>query len=333
MENISLILEIGNLASNLIGHPMGYITNPEKKMEELNKDAEYLFALRHDVEVMITREPNVAASESKLWLEDVKQAELVLKSIQEDHTQCNNANSRMKLGKRVGNVIEEISNLNNKRPKLKGKEFSNAPLERVEQQIVEINSSTDSEPILHRIMGLLEDVGIRKIGIWGMGGIGKTRTLKLLNNRLEESHMFDIIIWVTVSGEGSRRKVQNDILECLKCTAIDMSNDRLRANIYHRLRGKKFLLILDDIWKRIDLSDVGIPILNQDNGCKLLLTTRDLGICRQMETDVETQWRNYPKRRHGASSMKKLETLLCLPVSNLLLEISLKSVVVYHLPS
>ncbi|RWR73015.1 putative disease resistance protein [Cinnamomum micranthum f. kanehirae] len=191
------------------------------------------------------------------------------------------------LGKRVGDVIEENINLNNKRPKLKGKEISNAPLEKVEPQNVEFNSSTDSNPRLQRIMGLIEDVGIRKIGIWGMGGIGKTRTLKLLNNRLEESHMFDIVIWVTVSGEGSRRKVQNDVAERLKCTKKDMSDNGLRAFISNKLSGKKFLLILDDIWEKIDLSEVGIPNLNQDNGCKVLLTTRKLSTCQRMETDEE----------------------------------------------
>ncbi|RWR72015.1 putative disease resistance protein [Cinnamomum micranthum f. kanehirae] len=194
------------------------------------------------------------------------------------------------LGKRVGDVIEENIDRNNKRPKLKGNEFSNAALERVVPQIVEINSSTDSETRLHGIMGHLEDARIRKIGIWGMGGIGKTRILKLLNNRLGESHMFEIVIWVTVSGEGSRRKVQDDIAGRLNCTKKDKSNDdQLRSFISKNLSGKKFLLILDDIWERIDLYDVGIPILNQDNGCKVLLTTRDLGVCQQMQTDVEIQ--------------------------------------------
>ncbi|RWR71981.1 putative disease resistance protein [Cinnamomum micranthum f. kanehirae] len=189
----------------------------------------------------------------------------------------------------VGDVIEENTDLNNNRPKLKGKEISNAPLEKVEPQNVEFNSSTDSEPRLQTIMRLMEDVKIRKIGIHGMGGIGKSRTLKLFNNRLGESPMFDIIIYVIVSKEGSRRKVQNDIAERLKLIAIGMSDDRLEANISHHLSGKKFLLILDDIWERIDLSEVGIPILNQDNGCKVLLATRDLGVCQQMETDVEIQ--------------------------------------------
>ncbi|XXG44972.1 hypothetical protein AAC387_Pa02g0187 [Persea americana] len=289
LETGKSVFETGKLLNDIFGEQIGHITNPEKKMEQLDKNAQYLFARRDDVEEITRESPNVATRESRLWLEDVKKLAIEVQSIKDKHIRCSNVFSRPTLGKRVGDVIEEITNLSNKRPKLKGKEFSNAPLERVEPQTVESNSLIDSEPRLQEILGLIEDVGIQKIGIWGMGGIGKTRTLKLLNNRLEESHMFDMVIWVTVSGEGSRRKVQNDIAERLKCTGIDMSDDRLRANIYRRLSGKKFLLILDDIWERIDLSDVGIPILNQDNGCKVLLTTRDLGVCRQMQTDVDVQ--------------------------------------------
>ncbi|RWR72025.1 putative disease resistance protein [Cinnamomum micranthum f. kanehirae] len=289
MDTFKSVLETGKLVYDIFGNQIGYITNPEKKMEQLDKNAQHLFARRDDLEKIAKELPNVATSESKLWLEDVKKLEVEVQSIKDEHMRCSNVFSRPELGKRVGDVIEEITDLNNKRPKLKGNEFSNAPLEKVEPQIVGMNSLTDSEPRLQKILGLIADVKVGKIGIWGMGGIGKTRTLKLLNNRLEESHMFDIVIWVTVSGEGSRRKVQNDIAERLKCNEKDMSDDRLRANISKNLSGKKFLLILDDIWEKIDLCDVGIPILNQDNGCKVLLTTRDLGVCRQMETDVEIQ--------------------------------------------
>ncbi|RWR72000.1 putative disease resistance protein [Cinnamomum micranthum f. kanehirae] len=290
MDTIKSVLETGKLLYDIFGNQIGDITNPEKKMEQLDKNAWHLFARRDDLEEITRELPNVATRESRLWLEDVNKLEVEVQSIKDEHMRCSNVFKRSELGKRVGDVIEEITDLNNKRPKLKGNEFSNAPLQKVVPQIVEINSLTDSESRLQKILALIEDVGIRKIGIWGMGGIGKTRTLKLLNNRLDqESYMFDIVIWITVSGEGSQRKVQNDIAERLKCPEKDMSDNGLRAFISNELSGKKFLLILDDIWERIDLSDVGIPILNQENGCKVLLTTRDLGVCRQMETDVEIQ--------------------------------------------
>ncbi|KAK6288733.1 hypothetical protein POUND7_000274 [Theobroma cacao] len=41
---------------------------------------------------------------------------------------------------------------------------------------------------------------------------------------------------------------------------------------------KKILVVLDDIWKRLDLDEVGIPFGNQHKGCKILLTLRDQNV-------------------------------------------------------
>ncbi|KAJ0080062.1 hypothetical protein Patl1_24218 [Pistacia atlantica] len=40
------------------------------------------------------------------------------------------------------------------------------------------------------------------------------------------------------------------------------------------MRPVKILLILDNIWKDLDLATVGIPSGDDRGGCKLLLTTR-----------------------------------------------------------
>ncbi|RWR72047.1 putative disease resistance protein [Cinnamomum micranthum f. kanehirae] len=316
MENIVSLLDIGNLASSLIGPQMDYITNPEKKMEELNDNARYLFARRDDVEEITRESPNVATRESKLWLEDVKKAELLVESTKLEHTQCSNVFSRLTFGKCVERVIKEITDLNNKRPKLKGKEFSNAPLERVEPQIIEINSSTDCEPTLQKILRLIEDVNIRKIGIWGMGGVGKTRILKLLNNHPDVSGTFEIVIWVTVSKDGNRRKMQNEIAHRLNLGVSNASDDQLQAAICQTLRRKKFLLLLDDLWEKIDMPNVGISSLDQDDGGKIVLTTRSLGVCRWMETDEDVRVETLPKDEAWCLFSKKAGGVAISPYIN-----------------
>ncbi|XP_028115378.1 disease resistance protein SUMM2-like [Camellia sinensis] len=46
---------------------------------------------------------------------------------------------------------------------------------------------------------------------------------------------------------------------------------------------KRYVLILDDLWKAFLLDKVGILEPSISNGCKLVLTTRSLEVCRKME--------------------------------------------------
>ncbi|RWR72043.1 putative disease resistance protein isoform X2 [Cinnamomum micranthum f. kanehirae] len=131
----------------------------------------------------------------------------------------------MKLGKLVEDINQKITNLNNKRLGFEGKELSDVPLEKVEPQFlqnVEINSATEST--LQKILGFIKDARTQKIGIWGMGGIGKTTTLKLLNDWPEVAQTFEIVICKEIKG---RRKIE--IAECLKLPVSNESDDRLKA--------------------------------------------------------------------------------------------------------
>ncbi|RWR97925.1 putative disease resistance protein [Cinnamomum micranthum f. kanehirae] len=194
----------------------------------------------------------------------------------------------MKLGKRVEDIIKEMTDQSKKRLEFDGKELPDAPLEKVLLQNVESNSLTATERTLKEILMFIEDENTKMIGVWGMGGVGKTTTMKLLNDRFEGSPAFAIVIWVTVSKAGNRRDVQNVIADRLNLSKLE-SDDQLKASVCKALKKKKFLLLLDDVWERIDLSDVGIPPLNQVDGCKVVLTTRSLKVCRQMKTNEDVK--------------------------------------------
>ncbi|RWR97691.1 putative disease resistance protein [Cinnamomum micranthum f. kanehirae] len=284
------VLEIAKLAWGPIGRRIGYIKNLKKNMKELDKHD--LFAVRDDVlDKINSNKPNGVCNK---WLENVKQIEDEVKGIREEFEGdkkcligwCPNIYSRMKLGKRVEDIIKEMTDQSKKRLEFDGKELPDAPLEKVLLQNVESNSLTATERTLKEILMFIEDENTKMIGVWGMGGVGKTTTMKLLNDRFEGSPAFAIVIWVTVSKAGNRRDVQNVIADRLNLSKLE-SDDQLKASVCKALRKKKFLLLLDDVWERIDLSDVGIPPLNQVDGCKVVLTTRSLKVCRQMKTNED----------------------------------------------
>ncbi|KAJ6752280.1 hypothetical protein OIU85_002684 [Salix viminalis] len=58
-----------------------------------------------------------------------------------------------------------------------------------------------------------------------------------------------------------------------------------RANrLWKRLKTvKKLLVILDDVWKVVNLKEIGIPVGDDHRGCKVLLTTRLKDICSYMK--------------------------------------------------
>jgi disease resistance protein RPS2 len=81
-------------------------------------------------------------------------------------------------------------------------------------------------------------------------------------------------------------KIQGEIKEKLNLEFPEGSDVKSQANIIlDFLKTRKFLILLDDVWNRIDLEAVGIPYpLGRS---KVVLTTRSKTVCGQMEVRKE----------------------------------------------
>ncbi|XP_040972219.1 disease resistance protein UNI [Gossypium hirsutum] len=125
------------------------------------------------------------------------------------------------------------------------------------------------------------------IGIYGLGGVGKTTLLTQINNKFSTTpNGFDVVIWALVSKDYDVGKVQDRIGGNLGFSDDSWKNksvDQKATDIYRVLRYKKFVVLLDDLWERVDLNQVGIPKPSKRNGSKLIFTTRSLAVCGEME--------------------------------------------------
>ncbi|KAE8674454.1 hypothetical protein F3Y22_tig00111754pilonHSYRG00061 [Hibiscus syriacus] len=136
---------------------------------------------------------------------------------------------------------------------------------------------------IEEIWHCLMDDKVPKIGVWGMGGVGKTSIMKVINNQLlKETGKFDIVIWITVSKEMNVAKLQKDIASKI---GVEFSGDEDETTRAGRLFGtfsqkSRFVMILDDLWEKVPLERIGIP--DPSNGSKLVLTTRSADVCRQV---------------------------------------------------
>ncbi|XP_028052787.1 probable disease resistance protein At1g58602 [Camellia sinensis] len=66
---------------------------------------------------------------------------------------------------------------------------------------------------LEQVLGLLRNDKVKGIQIHGTVGIGKTTIMLNLNNHDEVAKMFDIVIWVKVSTEGSKENLSREHLQ------------------------------------------------------------------------------------------------------------------------
>ena len=118
----------------------------------------------------------------------------------------------------------------------------------------------------------------------------KTTLLTRINNAFAKTctlHDFDFVIWVTVFQTVNLGKIQDDIWK-----TIGVCNDKWKSkdgdekarSIWSVLSQKSFLLLLDDLWKRLNLSELGVPLQNKRKH-KIVLTTRSEGVYAEMEAD------------------------------------------------
>jgi len=133
------------------------------------------------------------------------------------------------------------------------------------------------------IWSSLMDDEVPTIGIYGMGGVGKTTIMQhIYNELLQRPDICDHVWWVTVSQDFSINRLQNLIAKHLHLDLSSEDDVQLRpAKLSEELRKKqKWILILDDLWNNFELDRVGIPEKLKE--CKLIMTTRLEMVCHQM---------------------------------------------------
>ncbi|OMP11090.1 Disease resistance protein [Corchorus olitorius] len=124
-------------------------------------------------------------------------------------------------------------------------------------------------------MEALNDDGVNIIGVWGMGGVGKTTLVNEVGRKAKESKLFDKVLNVVVSQNQNIEKIQDRVAESLNLILDKKSEVGKAEQLWVRLQNEKsILIIIDDLWKKLDLKAVGIPIGEHHKGCKILLTTR-----------------------------------------------------------
>ncbi|CAL9010515.1 unnamed protein product [Prunus brigantina] len=123
------------------------------------------------------------------------------------------------------------------------------------------------------------------IPIIGMGGIGKTTLAQLAYNDEKVQAHFNTRIWVCVSDPFDEIKIAKAIIEGLtKETPASNELQTLKSIIHESVKGKKFLLVLDDVWNQDygKWEQLKLPLQNGAVGSRILVTTRKEEVARMV---------------------------------------------------
>ncbi|XP_073002919.1 probable disease resistance protein At1g61300 [Typha latifolia] len=228
------------------------------------------------------------------WLDEVETTKTQVDAILEKYTQrclcfnrfSPNCCSNYTIGKTAAKKLLDVQKLLDYETK---EEVAITPVPPPVQEVSVPTTSTSSSfanPNLEEALRCIkEDQEVGMIGIWGMGGVGKTHLLKQINNSFIGDSAFNHVIFVTASQSCTTETIQKQIVEILN---LQQHEDVSRQGdiIFNFLRNKSFLMLLDDLWGRLDLQVVGIPFpLGMVEGCKrkVVLTTRSINVCGKME--------------------------------------------------
>nr|XP_043639430.1 putative disease resistance protein RGA4 [Erigeron canadensis] len=129
------------------------------------------------------------------------------------------------------------------------------------------------------------------VPIVGMGGIGKTTLARLLYNEPKVNQHFELKAWVCISHYFDCFNISKVIFEATaseekkekKFTDLNLLQEALRD----QLTGKRFLLVLDDVWsEKVEDWDTLVPPFHAvAPGSKIIITTRKEKLIQQLGND------------------------------------------------
>ncbi|KZV47380.1 putative disease resistance protein-like [Dorcoceras hygrometricum] len=281
----NMVEKLANLASEMIRDCYGI----EGKMRVLNSEIQALgnraadvSTVLHEKEVLTGRKRK---REVKGWLEKVtvKKTEFESLNQQLQQTRFYNFSSRLHLGSLIKEMKLEVDKLVECGKFAEGLFLDVCKTKGRPLMTAEWRGQRALEQNLKTVWAWLMNEGDLQVGVYGMGGVGKTTLAMHIHDKLLTDPTFNgYVYWIYVSQDSSIHKLQNDIAHVLNLDLSNVDNENHRAaRLFEALkRRNRFVLILDDVWENFEIEKIGIPL--GANGSKLLITSRSVDVCNRM---------------------------------------------------
>ncbi|KAJ0042389.1 hypothetical protein Pint_19506 [Pistacia integerrima] len=250
-----------------------YLNDLKNRVEDLGYARE---RVEHQVDEAKRRGEEIE-KDVEHWLKRVDDFnEGVVKPINDDETKtnkrcfnmmCPNLIKRYMLGKKAAKAALDGTDLCGKR-ELFIRVSYRPTLQRTESVLLRGYEAFDSRiQVLQDIKDTLKDANVNMIGVHGMAGVGKTTLVKKVASLAKENKLFDAVAVAEVTETPDYKKIQEKI-------AFDLGLEFRQEGEYDRVgllrsrieKEKNLLIILDDIWTKLDFDAIGIPFGDATHG-------------------------------------------------------------------
>ncbi|XP_034197813.1 putative disease resistance RPP13-like protein 1, partial [Prunus dulcis] len=307
-----LQLLLDRLAPREILNYFGLVKGVDKKLNKWSDNLSAIVAVLNDAGEKQLTEHGV-----KLWLDDLRDlaydvedvldkfATKILKRQIEGRDQASTSKkvrssfSKLKLNfdmnSEIKKITERLQEISERKDKfgLKGtgtssKAWSRPPTSGVLGGLTIVGRDGDKAKILDMLSrDEHNNVNFHVVAIVGMAGLGKTTLAQFAFNNSDVMKEFEPRVWVCVSDDFDIVRVTKAILESVTSQPVKVEEfSKMQHDLNEQLRGKKFLIVLDDIWNKGDLYDLWTrlqsPFSVGAQGSKIIVTTRDLKVAKIM---------------------------------------------------
>ncbi|XP_037417005.1 probable disease resistance protein At1g61300 [Triticum dicoccoides] len=269
-----------------------YCFNTGKNVRDHNRATKTLIGIQKGVQGEIEagiQNGLMATNEANFWLERANKA---ISEEERNHQlydnrcaifACCSLNcwANYKIGKRAAEKLPDVDACVNNIPR---NVTENRPPPFVIDIPVQFAQLPSHEKVLLSAQKCIEDDRVGMIGLWGPDGTENTHLLRKINNSfIGDSTYF--VIFVTASKECSVDKIQDQIIQRLEIGLYDDVACKA-SNLSKLLRTRNFLVLVDDLYEKLDLLEVGIPFplgIVGELKRKVVITSRSETVCNQMD--------------------------------------------------